>query len=84
MGVINSSSNPIYAIINDFYTKHKDDKFKFQKFPKFLSDRNYSLEDFYLQLMDELEANLENINNLIKAENFFFGTITITGFAGGR
>ena len=67
----NSSTNPIYAIINDFYLKYKDEKFKLSRFQKFLSERNNSLEDFYLRLMDELELNLENINNLIKTENFF-------------
>ena len=52
----------IQSLINDYYLKYKDDKFNLTKFKKFLSEKNCSLIDIYIQLTYALITILENLS----------------------
>ena len=62
------NNNIILSLINEFYVKNKND-INISKLQKFCEEKNITLNDFYLQLMDELTAKLEGLNNIIKYDD---------------
>ena len=62
------NNNIIHSLINEFYVKNKND-INISKLQKFCEEKNITLNDFYLQLMDELTAKLEGLNNIIKYDD---------------
>ena len=62
------NNNIIHSLINEFYVKNKNDIY-ISKLQKFCEEKNITLNDFYLQLMDELTAKLEGLNNIIKYDD---------------
>ena len=66
---IRNNNNNIQLLINEFYSKHKNNKFDLSKIKKFLIERNVSISDIYVQLIDELKTTLENLCNSITQEN---------------
>ncbi len=64
------NNNNIQLLINEFQSKHKKNKFDLSKLKKFLAERNVSINDIYVQLIDETKTTLENLCNSITQENF--------------
>ena len=62
--------NNIQLLINEYYSKHKNDKFDLSKFKQFLVEKNNSFNAIFIQLIEEIKTILENLCNSITQENF--------------
>ena len=63
MDELEFENNNVQSLIDEFYKKHKDDKFNITKFKKFLSENNCLLNDIYIQLIFQLVPILKNVGN---------------------
>ena len=68
-----SEKNPIIIkkIIKEYMSKHPKDKINISKFIKYLGEKNISINDFYLQCVNDLTKILAHLNNSIKEKKFF-------------
>ena len=62
----------IQSLVKEYDSKYPNDKLNVPKFQKYLSERNYSLNEFYFQVTNDLIHMIEILNNLINKDKNFF------------
>ena len=63
-------NSDLKSIFSEFDSKNKGEKYNVSKFIRFLEDKNYPINEFYIKLFEEVSSKLEKIGGDIKSEDF--------------